>query len=55
MKPKKDNRGGARPGAGHPTLPPEEKKVTVCFQIKSKHKEKAKRKIQPIVDEINKK
>jgi hypothetical protein len=50
---KKSTWGGARPGSGPKPLPPSEKKVTVCFQVKSKHKEKAKRKIQPIVDKIN--
>jgi hypothetical protein len=53
MKPKKH--GGARPGSGRHPKPEEEKKVTVAFQIKKKHVEIAKEKIQPIVDKINSK
>lgn len=51
-----DNRkynGGARPGTGPKPKVPDEKKVTVSFQIKRKHIEVAKAKIQPIVDRIN--
>ena len=52
---KRKNNGGARPGTGPKKLPPGEKKVTVPFQIKQKHVEKAKVKIQSIVDKINSK
>ena len=45
--------GGARPGAGQPKLPDEEKKTPVAFQIKKKYIEKAREIIQPIVDKIN--
>ena len=58
MKKAKDNRkynGGAREGSGRLPIDPEEKKVTVPFQIKRKHIAKAKTIIQKIVDEINSK
>jgi hypothetical protein len=48
------NRGGARPNSGPKKIDPQEKKVTVAFYIKRKHVEKAKKKIKPIVDKINK-
>lgn len=49
------NNGGARPNSGRKIKMDEEKKVTVAFQIKRKHIEVAKTKIQPIVDKINSK
>lgn len=45
--------GGDRPGSGRKSLPDDEKKVTVNFYIKKKHIEKARKRIQPIVDKIN--
>ncbi len=47
------NNGGARLGTGPKPKNPDDKKVTVPFQIKRKHVETAKAKIQPIVDKIN--
>lgn len=48
------NNGGARTGTGPKPKPEEEKKVTVSFQVKRKHVDNAKAKIQPLVDRINK-
>jgi len=50
---KRKNNGGARVGTGPKLKDEMEKKVTVSFQIKRKHIETAKAKIQPIVDKIN--
>lgn len=52
---KRKNNGGAGRGQGRKPVDEMEKKVTVPFQIKRKHVEAAKAKIQPIVDRINKK
>lgn len=52
---KRKYNGGARPGSGPKLKDEAEKKVTVPFQIKRKHVEAAKAKIQPIVDKINSK
>lgn len=41
--------------SGRKELPDEEKKKSVIFYVKQKHISEAKRKIQPIVDELNKK
>jgi len=54
MKPKKENRGGANRGQGRKSMPDEEKVFPVAFQIKKKHRDEARKIIQPIVDEINK-
>jgi hypothetical protein len=45
--------GGFRIGAGRKEMPEKELKATVIFYIKKKHVAKAKKIIQPIVDEIN--
>ena len=50
---KRVNNGGSRIGAGAKRKNPEEKKVTIPFQIKRKHIEKAKKLLKPLVDEIN--
>ena len=55
MTDKRKNNGGARLGSGPKKKDPLDKKVTVPFQIKLRNVEKAKAKIQPIVDRINKK
>lgn len=47
------NNGGARVGAGAKPKSEAEKRVTVSFQIKKKHVDNAKAKIQPIVNKIN--
>lgn len=52
---KRKMNGGARLGTGPKPKDEMEKKVTVSFQIKRKHVEAAKAKIQPVVDKINSK
>lgn len=52
---KRINNGGARPGSGPKPKDEQEKKVTVSFQIKRKHVEAAKAKLQPLIDKINSK
>lgn len=47
--------GGARTGTGPKPKDEMEKKVTVSFQIKRKHVEAAKAKLQPLIDKINSK
>lgn len=50
---KRKNNGGARLGTGPKLKDEQEKKVTVNFQIKRKHVEFAKAKLQPLIDKIN--
>ena len=47
--------GGARAGTGPKPKDEQEKKVTVAFQIKRKHVEAAKAKLQRLIDKINSK
>jgi hypothetical protein len=49
------NNGGSRPGAGAKKKDPQEVKVTVSVQIKRKHLELGKPKVQALVDKINSK
>jgi hypothetical protein len=51
MEPKK--KGGARAGAGKKPINPDDKKVTVPFQVKRKHVSNAKAALQPLIDMIN--
>jgi hypothetical protein len=46
--------GGSRPGAGRLSKPADEKRVTLIFYVKSKNVEKARAKIKPIIDKLNK-
>ena len=59
MAKKKENRGGAREGAGRKkgilSVEPQNKKVPVSFSVKQKHKEEFKKLVNPIVKKINKK
>lgn len=52
---KRKNNGGARLGTGPKPKDEMEKKVTIGFQIKRKHIEAAKAKLQPLIDKINSK
>lgn len=55
MTDKRINNGGSRPGSGRKPKPDDEKKLTISFYVKKKHKQTAIAKIQPIVDRLNKK
>lgn len=50
---KRKSNGGRRKGAGRLKLPPEEKKLSVTFQIKKKHVKTATEFITPYLDKLN--
>lgn len=49
----KPTHGGAREGAGRPTLPAKERKVKIWFSVKASKEKQARKLIEPIIESLN--